>query len=564
MSAETEQSAASPCDQLLDYAYDELSGAALTAFEAHLATCAKCQADLAAMKRVRGAVHTALPMVEPPAAATGGLHAQLLHAAAQRTATKAAPRGKMLAFVRRVATHPGYAAAAGALIIGGAIGLQWSRGALFMAPKEAQPAMASAPAPSTEAVAATPPVLPENAPPENEKTVAENEKKPAGFADKAGAPAKEGASDDMKLLQPKLDGYSSSQGSKKSAESKVFLGAVDKQLSVRSDPPPKSRSKIGYQLDSANGQGLLGPKDNAPAAADEDSASSGSVGSVGDVYARGGGGAAGKSDANAQNPGGYGGRAATGKVSSALSTKGAPSGSAGGTWNAQPSSPAYQSGSTAPAPVAAAAPAPPPPPTEKPVVRGESQQAYDGRSQAASTSSLSKNHAAAANQAQAPSTPAPQQSTLARNAEALRKKADELASTGRCDEAVRLYSELERTYPSFRIAPQDRLPYVRCLRLTGRTDKALDELEVLKRDKSVTNRAIDEESRQLMQAQQPASAKPSAAPPAPSRMAAEPQQKSEAPAQQAESVRTPAPTTRGPAKAKKAKPADDAALKPAF
>src|SRR4051812_39736536 len=221
MSAETEQNAASPCDQLLDYAYEELTGGALQAFEAHPAGCAKCQAELAAMKRVRGVVRSAMPMLEPPAAATGGLHAQLLHAAAQRSATKAAPRGKMLAFVRRVATHPGYAAAAGVLIIGGAIGLQWARGGgLMMQPPRAAPVMESAPSPAAAAGAPAP------------ETTAVQAAAPAGTGkDEAPAKAaKEVAAPayDAKQLQPKFDEFASKSFNekKKSADTQVFLGGA--------------------------------------------------------------------------------------------------------------------------------------------------------------------------------------------------------------------------------------------------------------------------------------------------------------------------------------------------
>jgi anti-sigma factor RsiW len=138
MSASTENSGTSSlCDQALDYAYDELSGDAKAAFEAHLATCQKCQTELAQLKRVRGAVKAVLPSVEPPANATGALHAQLIHAAAQR-ATTAAGGGKVIPFGRRVqkvVLSPAFLAAAMFIIVGGAAGTMWWQGKLDMPAK---------------------------------------------------------------------------------------------------------------------------------------------------------------------------------------------------------------------------------------------------------------------------------------------------------------------------------------------------------------------------------------------------------------------------------------------
>ncbi|HZS36555.1 MAG TPA: hypothetical protein VFF06_07005, partial [Polyangia bacterium] len=62
----------------------------------------------------------------------------------------------------------------------------------------------------------------------------------------------------------------------------------------------------------------------------------------------------------------------------------------------------------------------------------------------------------------------------ATSADALRRKAEELATSGRCEEAVKLYQELEKKYPTFVVSPRDRLPYVRCLRATGNEQLAND------------------------------------------------------------------------------------------
>jgi anti-sigma factor RsiW len=132
------------CDQALDYLYSMLEGEAKARFEQHLATCARCKEELSAFGSVRKVAQEALASVEPAERLTGPLHQQLMHAAAQRK-----PRGKVIPFLRRVVSHPGYAAAAAFLLVGGAVGVQWSRGQLKMAPVASEStAVAPAPAPS--------------------------------------------------------------------------------------------------------------------------------------------------------------------------------------------------------------------------------------------------------------------------------------------------------------------------------------------------------------------------------------------------------------------------------
>jgi anti-sigma factor RsiW len=119
------------CEQLLEYAYGELGAEPRRAFEQHLAGCASCQAELASLERVRGAVKASLPLVEPPVNVTGALHAQLLHAAAQR----AGGRGKLRQLRRklpRLLLSPAFLAAAMFVVVGTAAGTMWWRGRVMM------------------------------------------------------------------------------------------------------------------------------------------------------------------------------------------------------------------------------------------------------------------------------------------------------------------------------------------------------------------------------------------------------------------------------------------------
>src|SRR4051812_30976820 len=143
MSETTPNSTSDVCEQLLDYVYGELDEPRKRAFEEHLAGCSRCQTEAASFGRVRAAVKRVMPAVEPSANVGGALHAQLMHAAAQR----APRRGVLLAFPRKIMQHPAWAMAAMFTIVGGALAINWSRGKLAMpAAEESAPAAASTPA----------------------------------------------------------------------------------------------------------------------------------------------------------------------------------------------------------------------------------------------------------------------------------------------------------------------------------------------------------------------------------------------------------------------------------
>jgi hypothetical protein len=155
MSDESTHNEATPpamCDRLLDFVYGELDEAGKREFEAHLATCARCQSEAASFGRSRQAARHVMPSVEPPANLTGALHAQLMHAASQRRPK----RGVVLQLFRRVAQHPQMAAAAMFVIVGGAFVFSWRKAKLFP-PAQELAAPASTPvvaAPAPEPIAA--------------------------------------------------------------------------------------------------------------------------------------------------------------------------------------------------------------------------------------------------------------------------------------------------------------------------------------------------------------------------------------------------------------------------
>jgi anti-sigma factor RsiW len=352
MSESTEHtSPPAACERLLEYVYGELDAEARAAFATHLEGCERCKAELGAWERVRGAVKGALPTVEPPAAALGPLHAQLLHAAAQRPR-----RGKVLQLFRRAARHPGYAAAAGLVLIGGIIGWQFSHGRVAMNEAAEAPPVA---APVTPAAAAPEPVA---APPPAAAPVEEpvarvaapappRPSKPYAAMPKAAMPKKEAAA--AEKAEPKL--FLDTEGGGKGA-----------RMAVRRAAPAGDRDDL------------------------------------------------------------LGGLAA-------------PSQAAGAAQPAASSTVAHAE--------AKAQPAAPPP-----------AQAMAPQMEQAKTLN-------------AP--PAP-------SVQVLRKQAEEAAAAGRCDEAVKLYQQLEKQYPTAALTPKERLPYVYCMR--GRTQEAQNAADLLQRN----------------------------------------------------------------------------------
>lgn len=429
MSTQTEHTPDGLCEQLLDYAYGELEGEAKAAFETHLGSCAKCQAELADLKRVRGAVKAAIPQVEPPAASLGGLHAQLMHAAAQQAKATGAPKGKLLRFARKVATHPAYAMAAMFAVIVTAVGVQWSRGKLLMPAPEAAPA-AEAPAPASPAQAPPPPL----AAPESEPAPAA--KGAGGVEKKKVVASKEEALRDLDQVRPKM-------------RREAPAGDVAKRKAKRAEADDLESKPKDAAL-----KGLLDAK-------------------------------AGDDLAERRQSGGLGGRAL---------------GGSNATWNADPSAltgdapsasprvvPATQPGlrSSAPAPQAAE-----PAPASGPPARQQSAPAYGGAQRAPQQPLL---------QASAPS-------YAQRDVEGARKKAEALAMAGQCQAAERLFDQLKKQYPGFTLTQKEQLNMVRCYRVTGRTDEALQRLENLKRDKAAASSLLKLEEEALSRDRRPAKA----------------------------------------------------------
>ena len=532
----TEATPIRECDSALDYLYSMLDGEAKKRFEAHLATCARCQAELEAFGRVRVVAQTALSTAEPSERLTGALHAQLMHAASQRK-----PRGqvgKIVPFMRRMLSHPGYTAAAGILIIGGAVGIQFSRGHVMMpapaaqesaAPQGASPVTVASPPP----VAAAAPAVPADAPAAGEIGLELPGKGGGGtFADK-----REAAADTKKIVaKPTEDGKLAN------------LKELD-EVKSSAAPTPKL-AKAGPSTRDEGGD-LAGSRAITARLKNDDSARGGDV-------------------AEKQLPAKDG--ASVGSMTGGL--VGAVSGAKG---NAQPTKPAATTGygansygarsesaNTTPAPASpvaksapprqAAAPsatvAPAPPPIVQAPAAGKKQAAgrtlnddlYDAkpappsrreepRQRPLEEPSVAANHAykapssasngsrdrraqsdaddSLASAERSPAAVASPEPNKARSedeapreekadtnsqradvtqratdgVDAERKRASTLAQQGRCAEASVVFESLEKRTPE-RLSSTDRITYERCLRTLGRLEPAQNELDQLRNNRS--------------------------------------------------------------------------------
>lgn len=153
---------------MMDYLYQELDAEQTSAYRTHLTTCASCGAQLAGYERTRLAVRE-LPDIEPPAEVT----ARLLQEAARRPVRAVEPVGAaatvgargvaaaspvggksawawLSGWMQPIFAHPGFAAAAGVIIVGGIAGLLALRGKLDLsAPRASAPAPVSTSAPAS-------------------------------------------------------------------------------------------------------------------------------------------------------------------------------------------------------------------------------------------------------------------------------------------------------------------------------------------------------------------------------------------------------------------------------
>ena len=482
----TQQDMTAACESALDYLYGMLSGPQKTAFEAHLATCARCHAELESFGRVRTVAKSVLPAVEPTERLSGALHAQLMHAATQQAQQNKSRGGKVLPFIRRFVSHPGYAAAAGILLVGGVVGWQMTHGNLMMPAKQAEAPAVTAAAPAPEDSVAQPVTTP--------TTVAAADPASAPAADKAGGAA--ATAEPMPVVPAEkeatgakggLNGLAQTEASKQ--ERAVAKDELDGYAAPAKKVAPAKPQRSEYDGEPTSGEGVgsgrsnAGPRatstfDRAPIALDDERKAP-------------------------STPAAEPGRAA--KRDDAPLSRSAPLGgkSANGTGGSYPSS-------NAPAPSGALAPAPEPAP---PPAQSESKpKATKSRAdQSASTSAPAivpapkasadtKQFEERREQNQAgDSDGANQDRAYAKRADvgaqsrngadvvdvvdADRTRANALAQAGRCDEATVVFQSLERKSPT-RLTPQDRLTYTRCLRTLGRLDPAQGELNQLRAQKN--------------------------------------------------------------------------------
>jgi anti-sigma factor RsiW len=481
MSETTPHTTNDACELLLDYVYGELDEARKRTFEEHLPGCARCQQEVASFGRVRTAAKLMMPSVEPSAQLGGALHAQLMHAAAQRKPR----RGVLLAFPRKMMQHPALSAAAMFALVGGAIAINWSRGKMAMPAAEQSPAAErSIDTPkSTEVATATPKA------PAGEPMVPEPKAK-----EQAGEQAE--AKPDVKLAQGTKNEASFKGGADKAAAStgdqtRIALetpsGRLDVQRPVahRATPSPKKEAPAKMKTIAVDGKsGKLDSLDDGTLAAvpkDEGGRaglSNGVVGGAGGVTSGGGGRFADAENAKSSAPQELDRNKVAEKAPArdlAKQQHGYAVGAPAPSTPQSSTSTGQQQWRANNGPAAA-----PPPPTAATAPATEREGAYYGRSQAQSQ-------------------PAPvtvqKPAAQTRNYDSVRKNADEWAKTGRCDEAIKMYTELEKANQY--ISPTERVGWVRCLTQKGREEEARQRLDDLKQEKRLTPAQLQNAEREL-------------------------------------------------------------------
>jgi hypothetical protein len=457
------------CELLLDYVYGELDEARKRTFEEHLPGCARCQQEVASFGRVRTAAKRMMPAVEPTAPLAGALHAQLMHAAAQRKPR----RGVLLAFPRRIVEHPALSAAAMFVLVGGAIAINMSRGKMAMPAAEHS---VDAPKP-TEVATATPKAEPGALPDTKNKEQAESDVQAANedakLAYKGGEKAAAAAGDQTKIALGTPSGpytverpaaHRASAAPKKEMPAKMKSVAVDGKL---------DKSRKYDQLDDSL---AAGSKDEAGNAG----LSNGVIGGTGSATV-GGGGARGAVAENAKSS------APADLERKKLAEK----------------APARDGEEAQHGRFAAGAPAPATPPAST----STGQQKWHSNNApaeappppapvaATSTPTSSEREGYYRAQAQPQSVTVAKPSSNARNYDSVRKNADEWAKTGRCEDAIKMYAELEKANQY--ISPTERVGWIRCLTERGRQEEAQQRLDDLKQEKRVSPTQIRDAEKQL-------------------------------------------------------------------
>jgi hypothetical protein len=477
----------SQCDSLLDYVYGELSGDALEQFKLHLLTCEKCKRELAGLERVRTAVKQAMPQVEPPADKLS----QLLHAAAQQ---KPKQRGKMLMFARRMVSHPAYAAAAAVVIVGGAVAYNFSMGHIAM--PAAEKALHEPLAPQAPA-AATPTV---------------DEPQAVGGTLPAGAPEEKPAAPAPGIAKP-MESFASHHAS----EPKMVLKTeAPAEYAVTRAPARKEAPGVAMdgRMRAADKVGYLGKgKDSSlDVLSDHDDG-------VIDLQKQQSGGAAGGSISTRRHS------ASSGELARGETEKNVVTGAGV---------------AMKPAPVVAAAPPPPPPepakrPAKKMAMEENDRQAEGGvvaRNQAATAPTTAAPAPAAVpapaqpapgvqalqqpsqQQREISSNESPSQTAVADNkarrkggedqALAMKKKAQAAADNGNCDEAKKIYEEIDKQFPKY-LTATDRAAYTRCVRVNNNAQMAEQQV-----DQENSKATVASKSGKKAKAAAPAAAKPPA------------------------------------------------------
>ena len=365
-------------------------------------------------------------------------------------------RGVLLAFPRKIVEHPALSAAAMFVLVGGAVAINWSHGKLTMPAAEhadvEAPKGAEAPKPTEATEPAAGAKLPAGAP-----AVAAAEPLPAPKTKEAdsatatglfkGEAANKPAAPQEDSTPIALETPSGTYGVRRAAAHRPAV-AVATPAPAKAAPARMkniaSDGKLG-KYDSSLDDRFAGKDEAAGPNGVGSVTRGGSGGAVGGVLGvtGGGGRAAANEGAKSSAPDELSGntvaeKAATGATTPSHGYAGDKTATGKPTPAASSSQHSWQLSEAATPPAA-----PPPPPATARAPATARDQDYLLRSQAQPAPAVQK---PAAN---------------ARNFDVVRKQADEYAKTGRCEEAIKLFQELDRA--NQHLSPGERVGWVRCL-----------------------------------------------------------------------------------------------------
>ena len=239
---------------MMDLLYDELDPARSAKVAEHMGACARCSAEMGALRRTRAAFRDLSDLEPPPSVSAILLHEAARHSPARAVVPAPSPGllDRLRAWFRPIANHPALAAAASLVIVAGVAGALFVRkGADMAATRTYSAESASGSASPAPAEPASPPVAADPARSTPEPEPARIAAQPEGTA-KDGDGMVAGVVDgkqqnQLELAQGADDRFAAE------AEDAIEVVPADKELKEFDSDAPGTIDSVGRARDSNRG-----------------------------------------------------------------------------------------------------------------------------------------------------------------------------------------------------------------------------------------------------------------------------------------------------------------------